>query len=157
MAIFRREPEPAAPASIPVTPRPTPSPMSRDQRRPTVIAPGTQIVGKITGNTELQIEGALEGEVHLETDLVVGPGGQVKGDIHARTVRISGKVAGNVSGAERVELLASGTLEGDVSAPRVIIAEGAFFKGRVEMAPDKGGVPPVKKPAPEKSAGPPGE
>ncbi|HLX08823.1 MAG TPA: polymer-forming cytoskeletal protein [Thermoanaerobaculia bacterium] len=103
----------------------------------TVVAPGTRVQGKVTGATELQIAGELDGEVRVEALVVVVAGGAVTGPIHGQVVRVAGQVAGNVSGSERVEVGAGGSVEGDITAPRVTIAEGAFFKGKIEMQSEK--------------------
>ena len=65
--------------------------------------------------------------------MVIGSTGVINGDIVAESVSVGGKVLGNVKAGDTFELQASGRIEGDVTAPRVIIAEGAFFKGNVEM------------------------
>jgi cytoskeletal protein CcmA (bactofilin family) len=146
MSIFRREtdePRPAAAASH----QPTP-PAAAPERRPqqtaaataagtTHIAPGAKITGQVNGTSDLVIDGELEGQVRLESHVTIGPGGKVQGDIVAKSVRIGGRVVGNVQGHEKVEILPSGRLEGDVAAPRVVLAEGAFFKGKVEMTGQK--------------------
>jgi cytoskeletal protein CcmA (bactofilin family) len=103
----------------------------------THIAPGTRVVGQLSGPTELLIEGEVEGEVRVDAAVMIGADGAVKGPISANVVRVGGRVEGNVQATERVEVAPSGTLEGDITAPRVIIAEGAFFKGRVEMRPQE--------------------
>ena len=127
MALFHRDSSDAA----------TPPPAGRDaggtRARVTLLAPGSRFVGDLLGSTEVLIEGELEGGVRLDANLTIGAEGCVKGEVEARCVRVAGKVVGNVRGRERVEVLGSGALEGDVAAPRVVIAEGAFFKGRVEM------------------------
>lgn len=107
------------------------------RRRVTHIAPGTRVVGQVTGSTELIVDGEVEGEVHVESAVTVGGEGVVKGPVSAQVVRVSGRVIGNINGGERVEVAPSGSLEGDISAPRVVIAEGAFFKGRIEMRSEK--------------------
>jgi cytoskeletal protein CcmA (bactofilin family) len=99
----------------------------------THIAPGSRIRGEITGPTELLIEGEVEGEVRVDSVVVVGTEGVVQGPVSAQTVRVSGRVVGNIQASDRVEIAPAGSLEGDIAAPRVVIAEGAFFKGRVEM------------------------
>lgn len=99
----------------------------------THIAPGTRIEGRLTGPTDLLIEGEVEGEVRVDSAVVVGTEGMVQGPVSARVVRVSGKIVGDVQATERVEIAPAGSVEGDVAAPRVVIAEGAFFKGRVEM------------------------
>jgi cytoskeletal protein CcmA (bactofilin family) len=96
------------------------------------------VTGQVGGTSDLVIDGELEGQVQLESHVTIGAEGRVRGDITARTVRIGGRVVGNVRGIEKVEILPSGRLEGDVSAPRVVLAEGAFFKGKVEMSGQAG-------------------
>src|SRR4030095_13152607 len=83
----------------------------------------------------------ISAEAHLPLELAVGAEGKVQGDIVARSVRIGGRVVGNVQGHEKVEILPTGRLEGDVAAPRVVLAEGAFFKGKVEMTGKPGATP----------------
>jgi len=118
----------------------------------THIAPGTRVVGQLTGPTELLIEGEVEGEVRVDAAVMIGADGVVKGPILANVVRVGGRVEGNVQATERVEVAPSGTLEGDITAPRVIIAEGAFFKGRVEMRPqEKKAAERLVEKAPEKA------
>lgn len=137
MSIFRRESgsSPTTSSSGPgESSSPMPSPSSGpSRRRVTHIAPGTRLQGELTGPTELLIEGEVAGEVRVESVVVIGAEGLVQGPITAQTVRVSGKVVGNVQATERVEIAPAGSLEGDIAAPRVVIAEGAFFKGRVEM------------------------
>lgn len=116
---------------------PAPSPSRPQQRRITHIAPGTRIRGEVTGPTELLVEGEVEGEIRVDAPVIVGGEGVVQGPITAQVVRIGGRVFGNVVAADRVEVAPSGTLEGDILSPRITIAEGAFFKGRVEMKSDK--------------------
>jgi cytoskeletal protein CcmA (bactofilin family) len=96
------------------------------------------VEGKLSGATELLVDGEVAGEIRIEAAVIIGTDGVVEGPITANTVRVGGRVAGNLQAAERVEVSPSGSLEGDIAAPRVIIAEGAFFKGRVEMRTDRG-------------------
>lgn len=140
MAIFRRDSEPDSPPGTasrerPVRPRAAPASASRS--RHTLIAPGTEMVGEITGATDVAIEGDLQGEVRIDGTVRVGPEGRVRGALEARVVEIGGKVKGDVRGRERIVLDASAELLGDLSAPRVEIHEGAFFKGAVEMTGDE--------------------
>ena len=135
-SFFQRENEPdsASPPSTPARSAPSPPQQKRPASRElTHLARGSKIVGEISGAAELVIEGELEGEIDLDSRVVVGDRGQVQGKIVAAAVEVAGRVVGNVHGRERVEVLASGKLEGDVTSPRVVIAEGAFFKGKVEM------------------------
>jgi len=128
MAMFRRESE-----NKPPSPAPPGAAAAERRAASALIAPGCRVTGSIGGNADVQIDGELEGQIRLETTVTIGPSGVVRGDITARIVRIGGKVIGSVRGSERVEVLPSGQLEGDVAAPRVVISEGAFFKGKVEM------------------------
>jgi cytoskeletal protein CcmA (bactofilin family) len=115
-----------------------PSSSARPQQgRITHIAPGTRIKGEVNGSTELLVEGEVEGEIRVDAPVIVGGEGVVQGPITAHVVRVGGRVFGNVFATERVEVAPSGTLEGDIQSPRITIAEGAFFKGRVEMKGDK--------------------
>ena len=116
--------------------------------RLTHIAAGTRLAGEVTGPTELLIEGELHGEVRVDATVTVGAAGVVEGPIAAPVVRISGQVIGNVTASDRVEVSPSGSLEGDVSAPRIVVAEGAFFKGRVEMRGGPAAGTPAPSPAP---------
>jgi len=132
MSIFRRDhpPSPAASGG--------PSESSQSQRyRLTHIAAGTRLRGEVTGGTELLVEGEIEGEVRVDATVTVGAEGVVTGPIAAPVVRIGGRVIGNVIASDRVEVSPSGSLEGNISAPRIIIAEGAFFKGIVDMRKDR--------------------
>jgi cytoskeletal protein CcmA (bactofilin family) len=110
-----------------------PASASRQARRLTHVAQGTRLQGEVSGATELLIEGEVVGEVRVDATVVVGAEGLVQGPITAQVVRIGGRVVGNVQASDRIEVAPSGSLEGDVVAPRIVIAEGAFFKGRVEM------------------------
>jgi len=99
------------------------------------------MVGEITGSTDVEIEGDLQGEVRITGTVRVGPEGRVRGGLDARVLEIAGKVRGDVVGREIITLDRSAELFGNLSAPRVVIHEGAFFKGQVEMTgeSDKGG------------------
>jgi cytoskeletal protein CcmA (bactofilin family) len=138
MPLFRRDDEPTPsvrPGGGPPSPQPGPSgpgPAPKE-RGATRIAEGTRVEGEITGNTELLVEGEVTGTLRIEARAVVGSSGVVRGEIEARSVMVAGEVYGDVRGRERVEVGPSGRIEGDISAPRVTIAEGAFFKGKVEM------------------------
>jgi cytoskeletal protein CcmA (bactofilin family) len=125
MSIFRREPSPS-----PLVAGGSSDP---SQRRLTHVAAGTRLQGELTGATELLVDGEIAGEVRIDAPVTVGPEGLVTGPIAAPLVRIGGRVVGNVAASDRVEVSPSGSLEGNISAPRVVIAEGAFFKGVVDM------------------------
>jgi cytoskeletal protein CcmA (bactofilin family) len=141
LSIFRRESSvaPAAPN------RPVPAESSRDPRdlrdaspaNATVIARGTRLEGAVTGATALRIEGELAGEVRITATVTLGADGVLEGPVSARSVFVAGRLTGDVKATERVEIAATGSLEGNVTTPRFVTAEGAFFKGRVEMAHER--------------------
>jgi cytoskeletal protein CcmA (bactofilin family) len=92
------------------------------------------IKGDLTGNEDMVIEGKVEGKVELPNNqLTVGANGTVRAEVHAKAVVVIGRVAGNVHGTERVEIQATGVVDGDVTAPRLVIAEGAVVNGSIHM------------------------
>ena len=100
------------------------------------IGKSISIRGDLTGNEDMVIEGQVEGKVDLPNNqLTVGANGKVKAEIHAKSVVIVGHVIGNVIGLERVEIQATGKVEGDVTAPKLMVAEGAHLNGAIQMTP----------------------
>ncbi len=92
------------------------------------------IRGDLTGNEDMVIEGKVEGKVDLPNNqLTIGPNGDVKAEIHAKSIVVVGRLVGNVFGLERVEIQATGKIEGDVTAPKLIVAEGAQLNGAIQM------------------------
>ena len=119
----------------------------------TFIATGVKFKGEITGKGDVVIEGEFEGRLSVKSMVTISSGGQVNGDINAESVKVSGRVLGNVKASDRFEIDSAGRIEGDVSAPRVIIAEGAFFKGNVEMTGGRqGDTPATPMAGPERAA-----
>ena len=98
------------------------------------IGKGLVLSGEITGTESLFIDGKVEGSVNLGGNRVtVGRNGQVAASITAREIVILGKVRGNISASDRVDIRAEGALTGDVIAARISIEDGAFFKGGIEL------------------------
>ena len=92
------------------------------------------IRGELSGNEDLTIEGTVEGKIELkEHNLIVGSTGKIQAEIHAKAVTIQGEVHGNVRAEDRIEIATSGTVKGDLISPRIIISDGARFKGSVDM------------------------
>lgn len=143
MALFRSRDtgssSPASPGGSSDAPSPSaaPSSSSAQRRRITHIAAGSRVEGALTGPTELLIEGEVDGEIRIESTVRIGTEGLVRGPITAQVVHVGGRVVGDVQASDRVEVAHSGGLEGDIAAPRVVIAEGAFFKGRIDMRSDR--------------------
>ena len=97
------------------------------------------INGDLTGEEDLVIEGKVEGKVTLpNSQLTIGANGAIKAEVQAKSVVVIGRVAGNVRGTERVEIQATGIVEGDVIAPRLIVAEGAVVNGSIQMTSKPG-------------------
>ena len=104
--------------------------------RTSVVGIGKSIVikGELSGNEDLTIEGRVEGKIDLNQNLLtVGENGKVKAQVFAKTVVIIGEVLGNVTAVEKVSIQEKGAVDGDISAPRVAIAEGAHFRGSIDM------------------------
>jgi cytoskeletal protein CcmA (bactofilin family) len=127
----------------PEPPRPaTPAPVFETTSRPPAPAPGDQatigkglfIKGEISGSESLFIDGKVEGSINLPGNRVtVGRNGQVSASITAREIVVLGKVRGNMTASDRVDIRAEGSLSGDVAAARISIEDGAFFKGGIDI------------------------
>jgi cytoskeletal protein CcmA (bactofilin family) len=106
------------------------------------------IRGELTGNEDLYLDGEVEGNINLrDHKLVIGPNAKIKAAISARDVIVHGRVDGNVTTTERVELKRSSTLCGDVSTHRIVIEDGAVFKGSIDIKEQREAKPEVRKPA----------
>ena len=98
------------------------------------IGRSVHVKGELTGNADLAIEGKVEGTIALNGyNVTIAPTGHVAAEIRAKSVVVGGQVTGSISAEERVEVTATGSLVGDVRAPRVVLADGARFKGRIDM------------------------
>lgn len=98
------------------------------------IGSSIRIQGEVTGDEDLLIQGHVEGTVDLaQQSVTVGPDGEVTADITGRVITVEGQVEGDLSGEEQVILRSSARVEGDISAPRVVLEDGARFRGGVEM------------------------
>jgi cytoskeletal protein CcmA (bactofilin family) len=96
------------------------------------------IKGELTGGEDLTLDGRVEGKISLPDHvLTVGPNATLTAEIAAKVVIILGTVKGNVSAKEKFELRAGGNMDGELSAPKIAMAEGATFNGKIEM-PKKG-------------------
>lgn len=116
----------------PITP--PPAPVSRKETSGvTVIGKGIIVKGELSGDEDVKIEGRVEGKILLTKNLLVGQAGVIEADVEAENINIGGTVTGNIKAQNRVEIVSSGKMMGDIQAPRVIVAEGAHFKGNVDM------------------------
>lgn len=101
----------------------------------TIIGPGTTITGEVKSKGTVRIEGVLSGRIHSDDTIVVQESGQVKADLVAGQIIINGEVRGNVFAHDRLEVTSKAKLIGDITAPRVSIAEGVLFEGKCTMKP----------------------
>nr|WP_263429601.1 polymer-forming cytoskeletal protein [Nannocystis pusilla] len=101
----------------------------------TVVAPGTHIAGRLSGQEDIRVHGTIEGRIHLAATLYVEPEGIIAADVHADDVVVAGTIVGNVSAAGSIVLAASARVVGDLRAPRLVVAPGAAFRGQVSMEP----------------------
>ena len=113
----------------------------------TVVGQSILISGKLTGDEDLTVQGRVEGELTLSRTLIVEPTGVVKANVAVKNAIVSGVVVGNINATESVELTREGRMVGDIRAPRVIIVDGASFRGRVDMGEVEPGRVPSERPA----------
>ena len=92
------------------------------------------VKGELSGSEDLYLDGEVEGSIELPGhSLVIGPNGRVRANVHAKEVVVHGKVDGNLRATEKVELKKSALLNGDIFTQRIIIEDGAFFKGAIDI------------------------
>jgi len=166
-----RTPAPApapAPAYQPPAPPPAPPVAAVPVVAPVVQPPKTEVQpkmgdiahigksviirGELSGSEDLFLDGEVEGSIELKGHaLTIGPNGHIKANVHAKEVVVHGRVDGNIRAADRVELKKSAVLSGDIFTQRIMIEDGAYFKGAIDI--QKAGAE-VKetKPEPKKEA-----
>jgi len=130
-------PEPVRPTPVQPsieTPRATTSSSASPAGEQASISKGLSIKGEITGTESLFIDGKIEGSINIPGNRVtVGKNGVVNASISAREIVVLGKLKGNVTATDRVDIRAEGALTGDVAAARISIEDGAFFKGGIDI------------------------
>lgn len=123
-------------------PAPTPAPAAAQQhdmrtqieRDKVNIGKSVVIKGELSGSEDLTIEGHCEGRIELRDNvLTIGPNGKIRAEVFAKAVIVLGEVVGNVTASEKVDIRDNGSVDGDIISPRVAIAEGAHFRGSVDM------------------------
>ena len=144
----RQKPEPErSPAPQEGAPGPAGAPATRGSTMEKLVNIGQsiQIKGELTGNEDLTIEGKVDGKIGLKDhNLTIGANGKITAEIQAKTVMVIGEVVGNITADDKVEVAATGSMRGDIVAPRVVLADGARFKGSIDMdrKPGAPGAPP---------------
>jgi len=131
---------PAAERAAPSEPRKkNPEPPTQESKQVTNIGKSIAIKGDVTGNEDMVIEGKVEGKVELPNNLLtVGADGTVQAEVTAKSIVVVGRVAGNIHGIEKVEIQGTGIVDGDVAAPKLIVAEGAVVNGAIKMTKGAG-------------------
>ena len=125
MALFSKDP--ATP------PQPQSRPSAPAVPGGTYFGPNIVIEGTVSGSEPILIEGTVRGKVNVTGELRIGTKARVEATVHARTMLIEGKVTGDISADDRVELVSSASVDGNIKAPKIIVAEGAKFRGNVDM------------------------
>ena len=159
----KNEPAPAPESAPPVSPSGTraqesPRPVTpgsgsrpaiagdRPARPPGQVGKSIRFKGEITGGEDLSVDGEVEGTIELpENSLTVGPNGNVRAHVKARSITVQGRLEGNVQASERIEIRKTGSLEGDLVTPRIVIEDGAQFRGSIDIL--KPGTPPQAPPS----------
>jgi cytoskeletal protein CcmA (bactofilin family) len=103
----------------------------------TFFGPNVTIDGTITGSEMVLIEGAVTGKIKLTGELRIGTKARIEATVHAKNVTVEGKLTGDVSADDRIELVATATVDGNLKAPKIVVAEGARFRGSVDMGSAK--------------------
>ena len=108
------------------------------------IGPSMEIRGELRGNEDLTIDGLVEGKIYLNGHrLTVARNGKIRAEVRdAACLVVHGEMVGNVQTSDRVEVASTGSMLGDIRAPRVVLADGARFKGSIDMSPDPAAVKP---------------
>ena len=140
MSIFGKPPD-AKPAEPAVPGRPAPPPPPASPGTPVTRSAGTCIIGakttvkgEIIGDEDVLVEGNVEGQIRITRDLRVAPGGVVKATVESQSLIVSGEIVGDCQATARVEIQATGRLTGNIRAPKIVIAEGAMFRGNSDMS-----------------------
>jgi cytoskeletal protein CcmA (bactofilin family) len=161
MALFNKEPEknpklqstamPQTPSPSPVPTQPTPSGGSAAAATPTMAARpaptapqqghayldrGSKISGKLSFESAAKIDGEVEGEILGKESLTIGETAVVTAQIRATSVIVAGKVSGDITATQRIEIRASAKVNGNITAPVLIVQEGATFEGHCSMQPE---------------------
>jgi cytoskeletal protein CcmA (bactofilin family) len=146
MGIFGRDDQTETGKTTTTEPRHRPKPVTSSGAPSTVIATSAHVDGELKGSGDIRIEGNLTGRIDSTSSVLVAEAGHVKAEVKAETVIVAGRIEGNITAEQKIELTPTADMRGDLNAPRITISEGATFEGQVVMTGTKGGA----KPAPAK-------
>jgi cytoskeletal protein CcmA (bactofilin family) len=126
------QPTQPAPAAAPAIsqPRQAPAPAST----PTVFGQSMKIIGEVTSDEELYLDGDLDGKLNLRNRLTVGPNSKVNANIKAQEIIVYGTIKGNVESETRVSLRTGASIVGDIKTAGIVIEDGAYFKGGIDIS-----------------------
>ena len=127
----------ATPPAPPAKPEPTPNGVPDISRNGGTLSSGVSIKGTVKFQKELTLDCEVEGRIDSQGRLTVGKQARIKGDIQTRSVIVDGTVNGNITAAERCELRAGCSVNGDIEAPRLVVDEAASFIGSAKIATQK--------------------
>src|SRR5262245_58975859 len=128
-------PVPAPSSSATSVRRPVVGTATAGEGRP-VVSIGKSVVmkGELSGSEDLAVDGTVEGTIELRDNvLIIGPNGRVKAQVFAKAVIVSGTVHGDITASERIDIREEGSVDGNSVSPRVAIADGAHFRGSVDI------------------------
>ena len=144
---------PAAAAPATVASAASAEPRAQIGRDNANIGKSVMIKGELSASEDLTIDGHLEGRIDLkENVLTIGPNGKIQAEVFAKAVVVLGEVTGNVTASDKVDIRDNGSVDGDIASPRVAIAEGAHFRGSVDM--QRAGAKAAAKPGGGQQPGP---
>src|SRR5712691_6458689 len=152
---------PSAPAnpikdSAPMSTAPAASHFSTDMRGPAVIGKSVMIKGQIFSREDLTIDGEIDGSVELqEHRLTVGPHGKLQAGVKAREIIVLGAIHGNVEASDKIDIRKDAKLVGDIKTARIVIEDGAYFKGSIDIVRVEASKPAAAPPPPKPAAPPP--
>jgi len=153
------EPPKSRPLSRPASASSTPAAAPSRSQGTATIGKSLRVKGTLGGQEDVYVDGEVEGNIELEDNtLTVGPNGNINADVKAKNITVLGRLTGNVFAGERIEIRKTGSLEGDVTSRRIVIEDGAVFRGSIDIvkpepAPVK--VAPKEAPAPKEATGSP--
>ena len=113
--------------------------MRQNSHSPTLLGKTTRVIGEVSSEEDLIVDGELEGKLRLGNRLTIGPGSKVTADIKAKEVEVFGSLKGNVEARDRIAIHAGATIVGDIKTAGIVIDDGAYFKGGIDICRNDSG------------------
>lgn len=137
-------------ASHPVAPRPpaAPAPVSPVVPAAASMGRSTRLRGDVYSEEELYLDGEMEGTLEVRNRLTIGPNGKVKATVKAKEIVVRGSVQGNVEASDRISIMNGASIVGDVKTAGIVIEDGAYFKGGIDILRPEAVKKQVETPAP---------